>query len=221
VKSPLQHSVLIISPMSDATRIADALSTTLGCPVKVALNQRAGVTELRHRDYSVVVVDDCTAEANPAATEMLWQSLGMAVPLQVNFAFHGGPRLAREVQAAIGRREQQQVQAMRAAASLLESELKSTVTGLLLQSQLALAEPEVTPKVAGKLELVAELASALRRTLEHAQACQSATTEGAPGREPLSGRVLQEMHGFLSCQKPARKSKGAEARNFVEPQWPE
>jgi hypothetical protein len=170
MKSPLQHSVLIITPMSDAAPIADTLSTTLGCPVKVAANQKAGVTELRHHDYSVVVVDDCTAEANPAATELLWQSLGMAVPVQINFAFHGGPRLAREVQAAIARREQQQVRAMRAAASLLESELKSTVTGLLLQSQLALAEPEVTPKVAGKLELVAELASSLRRTLEHAQA---------------------------------------------------
>jgi hypothetical protein len=170
VKSPLQHSVLMISPMSDVARIADALSTALGCPVKVAANQRAGVTELRHRDYSVVVVDDCTAEANPAATEMLWQSLGMAVPVQINFAFHGGSRLAREVQAAIGRREHQQVQALRAAASLLESELKSTVTGLLLQSQLALAEPEVTPKLTGKLELVAELASSLRRRLEHARA---------------------------------------------------
>ncbi len=170
MKSPLQHSVLMISPMSDAARIAEALSNALGCPVKVAANQRAGVTELRHHDYSVVVVDDCTAEANPAATEMLWQNLGMAVPVHINFAFHGGPRLAREVQAAIGRREQQQVQALRAAASLLESELKSTVTGLLLQSQLALAEPEVPAKLAGKLELVAELASTLRRRLEHAQA---------------------------------------------------
>jgi hypothetical protein len=170
MKSPLQHSVLIISPISDAVRIAEALSNVLGCPVKVAANQRAGMTELRHHDYSVVVVDDCTAEANPATTELLWQSLGMAVPVQINFAFHGGARMAREVQAAIGRREQQQVQALRAAASLLESELKSTVTGLLLQSQLALAEPEVTPKLAGKLELVAELASTLRRRLEHAQA---------------------------------------------------
>jgi hypothetical protein len=62
------------------------------------------------------------------------------------------------------------VQALRAAASLLESELKSTVTGLLLQSQLALAEPEVSSKLAGKLELVAELASTLRRRLEQAQA---------------------------------------------------
>jgi hypothetical protein len=94
----------------------------------------------------------------------------MAVPVQINFAFSGGARLAREVQAAIGRREQQQVMALRAAAQLLENDLKSTLTGLLLQSQLALAEPELPPRLAGKLELVAELAGTLRRRLEQAQA---------------------------------------------------
>jgi hypothetical protein len=169
VSVPAQHSVLIISPIADAAQVAASLSKALDCSVKVAAGHRAGVIDLRHRDYSVVVVDDCMAEANPAATEVLWQSLGMAVPVQINFAFHGGPRLAREVQAAIARREQQQVTALRAAASLLESELKSTVTGLLLQSQLALAEPQLTPKLAGKLELVAELAGSLRRKLESAQ----------------------------------------------------
>ena len=170
MQSPVQHSVLIISPMAEASQAAAALSSALGCTVKLAAGHRAGVTELRHRDYSVVVVDDCMAEANPAATEVLWQSLGMAVPVQVNFALHGGSRLAREVQAAIGRRERQQVLALRAAASLLENELKSTVTGLLLQSQLALAEPQLTPKLAGKLELVVELAGSLRRRLERVQA---------------------------------------------------
>ena len=170
MQSPVQHSVLIISPMAEASQAATALSSALGCTVKLAAGHRAGVTELRHRDYSVVVVDDCMAEANPAATEVLWQSLGMTVPVQVNFALHGGSRLAREVQAAIGRREQQQVLALRAAASLLENELKSTVTGLLLQSQLALAEPQLTPKLAGKLELVVELAGSLRRRLERVQA---------------------------------------------------
>jgi hypothetical protein len=170
VQTAVQHSVLIISPMADAARIAASLSSTLGCSVNVAPTHRAGLIALRHRDYSVVVVDDCMAEANPAAAELLWQSFGMAVPVQINFAFSGGSRLAREVQAAIGRREQQQAMALRTAASLLENDLKSTLTGLLLQSQLALAEPELTPKLAGKLELVAELAGSLRRQLERAQA---------------------------------------------------
>jgi hypothetical protein len=124
------------------------------------------VIALRHREYSVVVLDDCLAETNPAAADLLWQSLGMAVPVYTNFAFAGGTRLTREVQAAILRREQQQLRALRAAASQLENELKSTVTGLLLQSQLALAEPALSPKLTGKLTLVAELAGTLRRRLE-------------------------------------------------------
>ena len=168
--SDVQHSVLIISPMADANRAAASLENSLKCPVTVAATHRAGLVALRHHNYSVVVVDDCMAEGNPAAVELLWRSFGMAVPVQINFAFSGASRLAREVQAAISRREQQQVIALRAAASLLESDLKSTLTGLLLQSQLALAEPAITPKLAGKLELVAELAGSLRKRLEQAQA---------------------------------------------------
>jgi hypothetical protein len=169
VQLAAQHSVLIISPMADAPRVAETLSSALGCSVDVAPNHRSGLIALRHRDYSVVVVDDCLVEANPASAELLWQNFGMAVPVQINFAFSGGARLAREVQAAIGRKEQQQVMALRTAASLLENDLKSTLTGLLLQSQLALAEPELPAKLVGKLELMAELAGSLRRRLEHAQ----------------------------------------------------
>jgi hypothetical protein len=156
--------------MADATPAADLLSSRLGCSVVVAATHRAGISALRRRDYSVVVVDDCMAEGSPAAAELLWQSFGMAVPVQINFAFSGGSRLAREVQAAIGRREQQHMIALRAATSRLENDLKSTVTGLLLQSQLALAEPALSPELAGKLELVAELAGNLRRRLEQAPA---------------------------------------------------
>ncbi len=170
VESAVQHSVLIISPMADAAKVADSLAAALDCSVNVAASHRAGLMALRHCDYSVVVVDDCLTDTNPGTAELLWRSFGMAVPMQINFAFYGEARLAREVQAAIGRREQQQARALRAAASLLENDLKSTLTGLLLQSQLALAEPELTPKIAGKLELVAELAGSLRRRLEQARA---------------------------------------------------
>ena len=170
MESPIQHSVLIISPMADAARVADSLALALACSVDVAETHRAGLKALRHGDYSVVVMDDCMAESKPGAAELLWRNFGMAVPMQINFAFYSGARLAREVQAAIMRREQQQTKALRAAASLLENDLKSTLTGLLLQSQLALAEPELTPKITGKLELVAELAGSLRRRLEQARA---------------------------------------------------
>ena len=160
------QSVLIISPMTDAMSFAATLGLALGCVVHVAGSHRAGVIALRHRDYAVVVVDDCLAEANVEAVDLLWQSLGAAIPVRVNFAFSGESRLAREVQAAILRREQQRVVAVRAAVTQLTNELKSTVTGLLLQSQLALAEPQLTVRLTGKLTLVAELAGNLRQRLE-------------------------------------------------------
>ena len=55
---------------------------------------------------------------------------------------------------------------MRAATSSLENELKSTVAGLLLNSELALQEPSVPPQLASKLQLMVELAGTLRRRLE-------------------------------------------------------
>ena len=164
--APDEQSILVISPMADAMTFAATLGLALGCVVHVAGSHRAGVIALRHRDYAVVVVDDCLAEANVEAVDLLWQSFGAAIPVRVNFAFSGESRLAREVQAAIVRRDQQRVLASRAAVTQLANELKSTVTGLLLQSQLALAEPALTPRLSGKLTLMAELAGSLRQRLE-------------------------------------------------------
>jgi hypothetical protein len=99
----------------------------------------------------------------------LWRYSGLAIPLQINFALSGTARLARDVRAALNRREQEHVLAMRAAASTIEGQLRSTVTGLLLQSELALAEPAISGNVATKLKLVIELAGSLRHQLERPQ----------------------------------------------------
>ena len=72
----------------------------------------------------------------------------------------------REIRSALGRRQMEQEVAARAAASSLESNLRDTVAGLLLQSQLALAEPSIPPQLADKLKLMAELAGNLRQKLD-------------------------------------------------------
>jgi hypothetical protein len=73
--------------------------------------------------------------------------------------------LTREIRAALHRREREEELARRAAAAAMEAELKNTVAGLLLQSQLALNGPEVPPPVAERLRVVADLAGSLRRQL--------------------------------------------------------
>jgi hypothetical protein len=86
-------------------------------------------------------------------------------PLQINFALSGAARLIREIRAALHRREREQAVARRAAMAAIETELKTTVAGLLLHSQLALSESEVPPPVADKLRLMADLVGNLRQQL--------------------------------------------------------
>ncbi len=90
--------------------------------------------------------------------------------MQINFALSGADRLIREIRAALQRREREQLIARRAAAAAVESELKTTLAGLLLQSQLALSSSEAGTPAAERLRMVTSLASDLRRQL-------SATTE--------------------------------------------
>ena len=163
------QTILLISSMTGAENCAANLSHQLGFAVDIATDRKEGIAQLKRKSYTLVVVDDSIAEGDTRGAEMLWRYTGLAVPLQINFALSGTARLARDVRAALSRREQEQALAMRAAAYTLESQLKSTVTGLLLQSQLALAEPAVTAPVATKLRMVIELAGSLRQQLERAQ----------------------------------------------------
>jgi len=73
---------------------------------------------------------------------------------------HRSPRSAP----ALNRREREQTLARRAAAAAIETELKATVAGLLLQSQLALAA-DLSAPAADRVRIVANLASTLREQL--------------------------------------------------------
>lgn len=166
----MSQSVLMITGISGAENCAESIAKQLGYAVEIAASRRAGLAALRRREYTVVVVDESVAESDPEGAELLWKHAGLAIPVQINFAISGAARLVREVRSALGRREQEQALAMRAAATAMESELRDTVTGLLLQSELALSEPSVSAPLAAKLRLVAELAGSLRHRLEQPHA---------------------------------------------------
>jgi signal transduction histidine kinase len=105
------------------------------------------------------------AECDPSAAEAVWDRASLAIPLQINFALSGAARLIREIRAALHRREREQMLARRAAAAAIESELKTTVAGLLLHSQLALSGSEASSPIAERLRMVADLAGSLRQQL--------------------------------------------------------
>jgi DNA-binding NtrC family response regulator len=158
-------SILMVTGIEGARNCAETVSAQLGMEVEVAEGRKAALTALRRREFAAVVVDETTAECDPAAAEAIWEHAGLAIPLQINFALSGAARLVREIRAGLHRREREQLLARRAATAAMEAELKSTVAGLLLHSQLALNGTEVPAPVADKLRVLADLAGNLRQKL--------------------------------------------------------
>jgi hypothetical protein len=158
-------SILMVTGIEGARNCAAVVAEKLAMEVEVAEGRKAALVALRRREFSVVVVDETMAECDPAAAESIWTHAGLAIPLQISFALSGAARLIREIRAALLRREREQALARRAAAAAFETELKSTVAGLLLNSQLALNDSGIPLPAAEKLRIVADLASNLRQQL--------------------------------------------------------
>ena len=133
--------------------------------MEIAATRRAGLAALRRSEFGVVVVEESLAEADPEWADQVWGLAGMAMPVQVDFAISGCARLGREVKAALQRRDGEQAVARRAAVTEIENDLKSAVTGLLLESELALHEPAIPATLEPKLRHLVELAAALRERL--------------------------------------------------------
>src|SRR5580700_1593759 len=158
-------SILLVTGVEGARNCADVIAKQLDMAVEVAEGRKAALGLLRQREFAAVVVDETVAGCDPAAAEAIWERAGLAIPLQINFAVSGAARLIRDIRADLHRREREQLLARRAAAAAIDAELKSTVAGLLLHSQLALNGSEVPETVADKLRLVADLAGNLRQKL--------------------------------------------------------
>jgi signal transduction histidine kinase len=157
--------ILFVTGIEGARNCADFIAKQLDMEVAVADGRKAALALLRQREFAAVVVDDTLAGCEPAAAEAIWERAGLAIPLQINFALSGAARLVREIRAALHRREREQTLARRAAAAAVESELKSTLAGLLLQSELALSTSDAASPLAERLKMVASLAGDLRRQL--------------------------------------------------------
>lgn len=162
----MPRSVLMITAIAGAENCAAVLSKQFGLTVETASSRRDGVAALRRREFALVVVDESLLESREDGTDSLLKYAGLAIPLEINFAISGCGRLVREVRAALIRRERELNLALCVAAASIQSDLRDTVAGLLLQSQLALAEPGISPQLSEKLKLVVELAGNLRQKLD-------------------------------------------------------
>jgi len=161
----MAQGVLLIAMVEGIASCMRRMEEELQVKVEAARSRREGLDALRCADYGVVVIEESLVEGDPAWADEVWELAGSAVPLQFNFAISGCGRLCREVRAAIARRDREQAIARRSVATEIENELKSSLTGLLLQSELAMREPAVPASLEPKLKHVVEMAGAIRDRL--------------------------------------------------------
>jgi hypothetical protein len=172
--------ILLVTASARASECAAALNEATGERVVVAESLPRAATFLRSECYLAVVLDQHLLETEPHEAETTFEHLGTAIAVHVNLAISGMERLVREVRGAVQRREREEVRARQLAIGELHSELNSTVTALLLSSELALTTPGLPAGSAEKLEAVRELVRTLRKQLE--------TTDPAAEVEQVAGR---------------------------------
>ncbi len=162
----MPQNILMITAIAGAENCAAVVSKQFGLTVETAANRKEGLAALRRREFALVVLDESLVDSRDDGADSLLKYAGLAIPLEINFAISGCGRLVREIRAALLRREREHELALSAAATSIQSDLRDTVAGLLLQSQLALAEPALSPQLAERLRMVAELAANLRQRLD-------------------------------------------------------
>lgn len=160
--------ILLITVSGRGEDCARDVARATGEETRVAASLRKAGALLRAHEFSAVVVDQTVLDAEPAAVDSCLQAAGTAIPIFVNFAISRTERVVSDVRAGLVRRERERTLAMRDAESRLRSELNGAVTGILLSSELALAQPALPAAVEDKLKSVYELASQMRSRLKTA-----------------------------------------------------
>lgn len=162
----MERTILIVSRGADAEQCIGALAQELRMATRLVTSRRAALAAVRREEFHLLLVDEPMVEADPAWADLLWQNAGVALPMIANLSRTRGARLLREVRSALWRREQEVASMRRAAAVTLHNELRTSVTGLLLQSELALREPTVSAELAPRLRHLVELAGTLQARLQ-------------------------------------------------------
>jgi len=157
--------ILLITALVRAQDCAKALQEVAAEPVQVAANLREAVAQLQAHGFSAVVLDQLLLDAEPDEVETIFKHMGTAVPVYSNFAVSGIERVSRELRSAVHRRKRELLMARQEAEQDLRSQLRGTITALLLSCEMALGVPNLPLLAETKMRAVDALAKEMRAKL--------------------------------------------------------
>jgi hypothetical protein len=158
--------ILLITSSASGPQCAESLGVATGQETHWAPTLQAAATRLREQTYSAAVIDQFLLETDPEESDQMIEHMGTAFPVYVNFGVTGMERLVREVRAALHRRKREEGVARRAVAEQMHSEMRETLTAMLLSCELAMSVPDVPHPAAEKIRTIDNLARELRLRLQ-------------------------------------------------------
>ncbi len=158
--------ILLITPQSKGLEFAASLYAATSQDTHWAQSLQEAAIRLREQTYAIAVIDQFVLETEPEDSDQVLDHLGTAYPVYVNFALSGMDRLLREVRSALHRRRREESAARLAVAVQMNSEMRETLTAMLLSCELAMAVPDVPLIAAEKIRTIDNLARELRLRLE-------------------------------------------------------
>lgn len=159
--------IILVTNSSRAKECAAAIEQTTHQKTQVAASLAKAVTLLQTHDYDVLLLDESFHQSETGGVNLLLAHAGVAMPIYVNLGLHSTERVAREVQTGLLRVVREKVAAMRSVVNMLRSELRGEVTGILLNSDLAMRETSLSEDVAARVRAMRELAEKMRSKLEN------------------------------------------------------
>ena len=141
-------------------QLSKAITSNFGVTTTYAPNARAAVGELR-RPLSLAVLDDSVCEGSIEHTDTILRNARNVPVLEINFS--STERISRHIGAILARREREAATSALSAKSLVQADLRGTLSGLLLRSELMLQE--VPSEYKRRAQEIVEIASTMRQHL--------------------------------------------------------
>jgi hypothetical protein len=158
--------ILLVTTSSRGKEYGAALERGTGHKMHLAGSVPQAASKLQAADYELLAIDQSLLEADFRALDTLLNRCGTAIPVYVNLSLHSADRIVREIQVALRRAQEEKSAAERVVEKLLSNALRSEVTGILLNSELALRHGGLEPETVEKINSVRELAERMRSRLE-------------------------------------------------------
>ncbi|HTW59525.1 MAG TPA: hypothetical protein VMD99_15450 [Terriglobales bacterium] len=158
--------ILLLTSSARGQQCADSLSAATGQETHWAQTLQQASTRLREQTYAAAVIDQFLIETEPEESDQTIEHLGTAFPVYINFAVTGMERLVRDVRSALHRRKREESAARRAVVEQINSEMRETLTALLLSCELAMSVPDVPVPAAERIRTIDNLARELRQRLQ-------------------------------------------------------